>query len=266
MAIATPSRLARAAVLSCFVAGALASPTPVEREAVTPAAVVERATSSSISNQNQLNDAIGSFSADFKSLEAAASVGAAIFTNIVPAPGPTAIPQAMKEFETVASADPGDIFKSGYEILLNGFAGGDYVDIAQGYLTESSTNNFNPIPPRNVIYPKADPNDAPYDLTESQLRQVIYIPPDFTYGRIPPVLLFPGTGVEAGQNFAPNYGKLLKQQKIADPVYVNTPRMTLIDIQTAAEYSAYAVNYISSICGGKNVRTHPHKPSYSSQS
>lgn len=54
---------------------------------------------------------------------------------------------------------------------------------------------------------------------------------------------------------APNYGKLLTQQKVADPVYVNLPGENLADIQVAAEYAAYAVNYISGISNGTNVST-----------
>lgn len=53
---------------------------------------------------------------------------------------------------------------------------------------------------------------------------------------------------------AANFGKLLKQDKVADPVYVNIPGMNLADIQVAAEYAAYAVGYIASLTG-RNVTT-----------
>ncbi|KAF2166108.1 hypothetical protein M409DRAFT_55451 [Zasmidium cellare ATCC 36951] len=245
-----------AALLATYLTTTLATPNPVEveREAITPAALLPRATSTSITNQNQLLAAFSSFSADIQSLSAAISVGEAIFTNIVPAPGPTAIPQLLKELQTVNNANPGDIFKSGAEILLNGFSGGDYANIAAGYLLESSTFNINLIPPKTVIYPKADPADAPYDISEATLRSAIYIPPTFTYGKIQPVIFVPGTGVRAGQTWAPTYGKLFKQNKIADAVYLNLPSENLDDIQASAEYIAYAVNYISSI-SGRNVST-----------
>jgi hypothetical protein len=103
------------------------------------------------------------------------------------------------------------------------------------------------------VYPTAGPLDAPYDLSERQLRQAIYIPLDYTYGRKPPVIFLPGTGAVAGQNFAPNYGKLFKEQDVADPVYLNLPGENLADIQVAAEYTAYAINYISGISGGRKV-------------
>lgn len=233
---------------------AFAAPTPAELEAVTKIEV-RQASSTGISNSNQLAAAISSYSADFQSLSAAVSVGEAILTQIIPAPGPSSIPEAQSELQEITSANPGDIFKSGAEILLNGLAGGDYEQITNAYLFESSTNNINPINPATPIYPKASPDDAPYTLSENDLRKVIYIPPGFTYGKIPPVIFLPGTGAVGGQNFGPNIGKLFAQNKIADPVYVNLPGENLADIQVAAEYAAYAVNYISGISSGKNVST-----------
>lgn len=228
------SSAVRAVVGACFIASTLATPTPVQKEAITPAAVIRQASGSPITNPNQLEAAFGSFSADFQSIAAAVSVGQAIFTNIVPAPGPTAIPQVIEEVQKITSANPGDIFRSGAEILAGGFAGGDYVDIAKAYLLESNTNNFNPRPAFG-IYPKKDPRDAPYSLSESDLRKVIYIPFDFTYGRKPPVIFLPGSGVRAGSSFAGNLGKLVKDNNLGDPVYVNLPGENLADIQIAAE-------------------------------
>lgn len=254
------SRMLRAAAGACLVASSFAAPTNVEREAITAAAVVPRATSAAISNQSQLDAAFSSFSADAQFPVAAASVFAAILTQIVPAPGPTSIAQAQKELQTINQANPNDIFKSGAEILLNGLAGDDYVNIFNSYTIESNpVNPFNPPPPR-VIYPKAEADDAPYDLSEQQLRQVIYIPPTFTYGKVRPVIFLPGTGAIAGQNFGPNYGKLFKQANppIADPVYLNLPSFNLNDIQQAAEYTAYAINYISAITKRNDVSRRPH--------
>ncbi|KXT12077.1 hypothetical protein AC579_1858 [Pseudocercospora musae] len=240
----------KGAALACLAASALAVPTPTEQEAANNVVEARQATTSApITNQSQLEAAFSSLPADAQSLSAGIEAGKAIFTNIVPAPGPTAIPQMQAELQKITQANPGDIFKSGAEILLNGLAGGDFVTIAEAYAVESSTVNFNPIPPKTNVY--NIPGDAPYDLSEAQLRQVIYIPPDFTYGRIPPVVFLPGTGAVAGPNFGPNFGKLFKAQKVADPVYVNIPNENLGDIQVAAEYAAYAINYISSITSRK---------------
>jgi len=208
----------------------LASPTPVEREAVTNIAVGQASSSAAISNSNQLAAAIESFSADFQSLSAAVSVGEAIFTQIVPAPVPTVVSQLQSELQEIITANPGDISESGAEILLNGLANGDYAQVAKGYLLESSSTNINLIPPSTTIYPKASPNDAPYSLSEAALREVIHIPLAFTYGRIPPVIFLPGTGAVAGQNFGPNFATLFAQKKIADPVYVNISGDNLADI------------------------------------
>ncbi|KAI7040771.1 alpha/beta-hydrolase [Hortaea werneckii] len=247
------SRLLSTTFLTALLSSSsLATPTPVDKP---PAKVVQARQDSKITDSSQLAAAISSFPADLSSIAAGISVGEAILTNIVPAPGPSSIPQLASDFSQIISTDPADIFSSGAEILLNGFAGSDYINLINSYLLESNTNNLNLIPPRQPIYPRASPSDAPYSLSESDLRKAIYIPPGFTYGRVAPVIFLPGTAALAGQNFGPNYGKLLKDRKVADPVYVNIPNENLGDIQTAAEYAAYAVNYISGISGGRNVST-----------
>lgn len=224
----------RAVVGACLIASTLATPTPVQKEAITPAAAIRQASNSPITNKNQLEAAFSSFSADFQSISAGIEVGKAIFTNIVPAPGPTTIPQVIEEVQKITSANPGDIFKSGAEILAGGLAGGDYFEIAKAYLLESSSDNINLVPASGV-YPKADPRDAPYSLSESELRKVIHIPVEFTYGRKPPVVFLPGSGVRAGSNFAGNLAKLVRDGDLGDPVYVNVPGENLADIQVAAE-------------------------------
>ncbi|KAI6789755.1 alpha/beta-hydrolase [Hortaea werneckii] len=247
------SRLLSTTFLTALLtSSSLATPTPVDK---TPAKVLQARQDSKITDSSQLAAAISSFPADLASIAAGISVGEAILTNIVPAPGPSSIPQLASEFSQIISTDPADIFESGAKILLNGFAGADYLNLLNSYLIASNTNNINLLPPAKPIYPKASAADAPYSLSESDLRKAIYIPPGFTYGRVPAVLFLPGTAALAGQNFGPNYGKLLKDRKVADPVYVNIPNENLGDIQTAAEYAAYAVNYISGISGGRNVST-----------
>jgi hypothetical protein len=218
-----------------FVASAFALPSPNN--------VKLRA--SPIMNQQQLAAAL-------KGVTDAGSAQS-IFQNIVPATAPTSIAQEQAGVTQVRALNPVNIFESGADILLAGLAGGDFETITSAYLVESNTMNLNFKEPIVPVYPKAGPLDAPYDLSESQLRQAIYIPPDYTYGRKPPVIFLPGTGAVAGQNFAPNYGKLFKEQGVADPVYLNLPGENLADIQVAAEYTAYAINYISGISGGRKV-------------
>ena len=226
----------------------LASPTPTEDKVA-----VRAASTTAILNAGQLDTALSSFNANLNSVSAAVKIGQAILTQIVPAPGPTSIPQLQSQLQNITTANAGDIIKSGLEILLNGLAGGDYVQIASAYLVKSSTTNINLQVPKTPVYPKANPKDAPYSLSEAALRAAIYIPPAFTYGQIQPVIFLEGTGTFAGENFGPNYGKLLTGSSFADPVYLNVPTMNLFDKQLAAEYTAYAVNYISAISNGKNV-------------
>jgi hypothetical protein len=204
-----------------LVASALALPSPHN--------VKSRA--SPITNQQQLAAAL-------KGVTDAGSAQS-IFQNIVPASAPTSIAQEQAGVTRVRASNPADIFESGADILLAGLAGDDFETIAKAYLVESNTMNFNFREPIRPVYPKAGPLDAPYDLSERELRQAIYIPPD--------------SGAVAGQNFAPNYGKLFKEQDVADPVYLNLPGQNLADIQVAAEYTAYAINYISGISGGRKV-------------
>lgn len=111
---------------------------------------------------------------------------------------------------------------------------------------ENSIDNNNPAPP-TPIYPKKNAADAPYTLSEPDLRKAIFIAPSFTYGAKRPVIFVPGTGSYGGTTFAYNLRKLLTGKSYADPVWLNIPGGMLADAQTNAEYIAYAINYISAI-------------------
>jgi hypothetical protein len=112
---------------------------------------------------------------------------------------------------------------------------------------ENSDNNDNPPPPVS-IYPRKGNTDAPYSLSEDALRKAIYIPSGFTYGRVRPILMFPGTGSYGGIVFRNNLRKLLTGSPYADPVWLNVPLALLNDTQANSEYVAYAINYISAVC------------------
>lgn len=58
------------------------------------------------------------------------------------------------------------------------------------------------------------------------------------------MLLVPGTGSYGGVNFQNNFYKILKATNYADPFWLNIPGAQLGDVQVAAEYVAYAVNYM----------------------
>jgi hypothetical protein len=109
---------------------------------------------------------------------------------------------------------------------------------------ENSINNNNPKPPVSIYNLKGD---APYSLSEDALRKAIFIPSGFTYGKVRPIVMVPGTGSYGGINFANNLRKLLTGSSYADPVWLNIPGAMLADAQVNAEYIAYAINYISAV-------------------
>ncbi|KAJ6094727.1 hypothetical protein N7467_002240 [Penicillium canescens] len=114
----------------------------------------------------------------------------------------------------------------------------------------NSITNTNPKAPNTPIYPTNHPTDAPYSIPETNLRSAIHIPETFTYGKTnkTPILFIPGTADPAGSTYYFSYTKLFTEYAFTDPVWVNIPGDSLDDIQTNAEYVAYAINYLSSIC------------------
>lgn len=127
---------------------------------------------------------------------------------------------------------------------------GTLTTILQGGLAVGENNINNNNPPVDGIYPIKESGDAPYSLSESALRQAIYIPSGFQYGagQKRPVIMVPGTGSYGGTNFRNNLRKLLSGQPFADPVWLNIPGAMLGDAQVNSEYVAYAINYISAVC------------------
>lgn len=113
---------------------------------------------------------------------------------------------------------------------------------------ENSIDNNNP--PVQGIYPQKEDGDAPYSLSEEELRKALYIPSGFQYGAGSkrPVIMIPGTGSYGGMNFRNNLRKLLNGQPFADPVWLNIPGAMLLNTQVNSEYVAYAINYISAAC------------------
>ena len=184
---------------------------------------------------------------------------ASAFGALLASATPTVMPKNYQEFQssmtqifgTQASqaSQFGDILNASLSMLANG-AGG--LDGLQNYLPLGSVcpgincdMNTNPAPKCN-IYPKKAPSDAPYSLPEEEYRRAIYIPSGFTYGASgkQPVLLVPGTGSYGGVNFQNNFQKILSATPYAEPFWLNIPGAQLADIQLAAEYTAYAMNYM----------------------
>ncbi|KZL65009.1 lipase b precursor [Colletotrichum incanum] len=115
----------------------------------------------------------------------------------------------------------------------------------------NSIKNANP-EPKNQIYPKRSDSDAPYSLSEQELRSKIYFPKTFSASsNKQPVILVPGTAAMAGSTYRANLGPLLAKSDFADPLWVNIPDASLSDAQENSEYVAYAINYVQSATGKK---------------
>lgn len=97
----------------------------------------------------------------------------------------------------------------------------------------NSFENVNTLSPRVPIYPSKASGDAPYTISEAQLRAAIKIPTSFQYGKSgkTPVILVHGTGQTGAVNFLTNVGKLLVASDFADIVWLNIPTRLLQDAQ-----------------------------------
>ena len=221
-----------------------------------------QAVSSVVSNINSIISSAASGTASD------AAVASALFNDmltdleaVAPTATPTSIPQAISIVGSAISpsASQGSFYDSVAQLIANDFVLSNLgqslnaLDNGLALVGPNSETNVNPRTPSNTIYPKKQPADAPYSLTEAQLREVIYIPSNFTYGQKPPAILVPGTGNTGYETFSANYMPLLTGVSYADPVWLNIPGNMLQDAQLSAEYVAYAINYISGISNNQNV-------------
>lgn len=188
---------------------------------------------------------------------AAASVFDDILHDIaatVPTNSPADIDEAITLVQDIFTPTSTDLYGNIVDLVANSLSPGDLENVLESYSAGiNSENNVNDREPACVVYPSASDKDAPYSLSESQLRQVIYIPSGFTYGEKPPVVLVPGTGAKGGENFGSNFIPLLTDVDYADPVWLNIPGFLLDDAQVNSEYVAYAINYISGISQNRKV-------------
>lgn len=191
------------------------------------------------------------------SIASALTAGAAqnltsILEGVSPAVNsPSSVQDAVSRLQALASASANNSINTySYGALLRSL---NLVDSIQSLLMfisgvpqgQNSMANSNPDPPRSVYNQNA--GDAPYSVSEPKLRAAIHIPPGFTSGKKPPVILFPGTGNTGYTSFQGNFIKLLQGSTFADPVWVNVPGYLFDDAQTNAEYAAYAINYVAAI-------------------
>ncbi|KAF2717762.1 alpha/beta-hydrolase [Polychaeton citri CBS 116435] len=181
-------------------------------------------------------------------------------TAIRPTATPADVSAASAALSSIINATPtpANLFETAGNIAKAGLSSdtpADLLGFVNGVLTgQNSEINVNLRIPAITVYPKAGSSDAPYSLTEAQLRAAIYIPPTFKYGKgVQPVILVPGTGDTGYTTFIGNYIPLLQGSNIGDPVWLNIPGYLLGDAQINAEYVAYAINYIYGISGKRNV-------------
>lgn len=162
---------------------------------------------------------------------------------------------ALSVIEDIVSDGSPNFLDLARGITKAGLVPPDIISLLNGYLDSklNSRDNQNP-GPNTTIYPAKATGDAPYSVPEDTLRAAIHIPDSFSFGRNgrTPVILVPGTAIPAGTTYYFNFGKLGDRSPV-DPVWVNLPRASLSDVQTNAEYVAYAMHYISSLCAGQKV-------------
>ncbi|KAK7549909.1 hypothetical protein IWX49DRAFT_512517 [Phyllosticta citricarpa] len=175
-----------------------------------------------------------------------------LLVSTVPATAaPTNVTALVSTLQSIWGSTPSNWYSAlGAQILA-----GVIPEISLGSLTTivdpttgtSSVANDNTREPSEPVFPLKGSKDAPYSLSEAELREIIYFPEEFTYGQKHPVILIPGTGVYGGETFEHNWAKLLKDVDYADPLWLNIPQASLPDAQVNSEYVAYAINYVAGI-------------------
>lgn len=155
---------------------------------------------------------------------------------------------ATQVLSSIFSSTPTNLFENAIELIGNDFTPSELTVVADTYSTTCNSDmNVNTREPVTPVYPQKSSSDAPYSLTEAQLREVIQIPSTFTYGQKPPLVMVPGTGSTGCLTFRSNFIKLFQDVSYADPIWLNIPDFLLDDAQVNSEYVAYAINYISGI-------------------
>lgn len=106
---------------------------------------------------------------------------------------PTATPTATEDIPSILSsiigtATPTSFVDYTIQFILNGLVEPQqYLALIEGESpTDNSATNTNNPAPSHSIYPKKLACDAPYSQTEAALREQIYLPPGFTFGKKPP--------------------------------------------------------------------------------
>ncbi|KAF2837719.1 alpha/beta-hydrolase [Patellaria atrata CBS 101060] len=244
-----------------FLFETLVRASPIARREELPAPVVQVLSlpSSSIEDESLLTSNLttiaSAISNNSVSAEDASAAYISVLDAVVAGTDPSSIEKAISlAAAALAQATPPNIISYAAELKLKGTTSDTELQKRRPGGIDSYLNN-NKKNPSATIYPKKSSTDAPYSVPEASLRAALYIPSSFKYGANGkvPVILVPGTAVSAGSSFENNLSPLLASSSFADPLWVNIPGTSLGDVQISAEYVAYAINYISSICGSRKV-------------
>jgi hypothetical protein len=206
-----------------------------------------------VDSETQYNEVLDNIRSELVEANEISATFAGLFQSIVRAYVPQSIPEALGELEKVLGNGSTAVTLENVGLaILSGLSTADLTqNVLAGYLSGiNSFNNNNP-PVQQQIYPQKSASDAGYTVPESQLRSALYIPPTFTGGHKRPILFVPGTGAFGGVNFVSNLGKLLADDY--DITYLNVPGAMYDDVQTSAEYVAYATNYLAALTSRSDV-------------
>ncbi|RCI11495.1 hypothetical protein L249_7697 [Ophiocordyceps polyrhachis-furcata BCC 54312] len=179
----------------------------------------------------------------------------ALLARLREAEKPKTVEETVDRLRRLSTTNPmDDIVARISHGLFSGSLQGLLADVVGLTSGVNSQDNSNPDPPR-PLYPAVGSCDAPYSVPEDRLRAAIYIPPGFTNGRKPPVILVPNTGNTGYTTYMSSLIPLLTAPatSYADPVWLNLPAFSTGDIQVYAEYVAYAIHYVASRAGGRKV-------------
>lgn len=242
-----PMRLELACALPFLLLNAIsAAPAPQSLQSLKEVDPEIAPLSSNITDQSSLDAAVAA--ANGFAVSGAGTAYLSIYGAIKPSATPDTISAVIA---AAAFSTPTPILAATLDATLKGLS---IYDKAALLSSNSSASPNNPtLNPKEPIFPKSQANDAPYSLSEAQLRSTLHFPAHFTYGQKPPVLFVPGAGVPTNMTYRSNLFKLLEDSSFADIVWIDNPQLSLEDAQMNAEYVAYAVNFISGVCNNANV-------------
>lgn len=146
--------------------------------------------------KSKLSSIAAGLKTDAGDVSQALTAYAAVITDAtVSGSKPTAVRDVIATQSACHAQNPAsNIVEYAAQLIANGLAIKPNIGVVgQAVGATNSFINFNPAAPWG-IYPKKNWADPSYTLAQWELQQAIYVPPGYTYGEKPPVLLIGGTG------------------------------------------------------------------------